>query len=121
MRQDILETAVPNELSQMSFKVKLIGMESVTLKIILRMRFQNNDLEYGPCPRKTCLLYERPLRTTVTGSGSWQRIVADEFNMFGNYTDWDGSADFILFEFVPMDMPAGGELRVSDFGKSIHK
>ena len=121
MRQDVLDTATPNEKYQMTFWAKLTGMESVDVKILLRMRFRNNDLVYGPCPRTTCVLYERLLRTKLTGSGTWQRVVAEEFRMFGNYTDWDGSADFILFEVTPLNMPAGAELRVANFGKYISK
>ena len=117
LRQDVLDTAVPDEKYQMSFWAKLVGMESVDVKIVLRMRFQNNDVVYGPCPRNVCLLYERILRTKLTGSGSWQRVVAEEINMFGNYTDWDGSVDFILFEMTTKNMPTGAELRISNFGK----
>ena len=118
LRQDVLDTAVPDEKYRMSFWAKLVGVESVDVKIVLRMRFSNNtDLVYGPCARKVCLLYERLLRTKLTGSGSWERVVTEDINMFGNYTDWGGNVDFILFEFTAKDMPAWAELRVSNFGK----
>ncbi|KAL7463535.1 hypothetical protein ACHAXS_003891, partial [Conticribra weissflogii] len=115
MRQDVLDTAVPDKSYQMSFYAKFTGVASVDVKILLRMRFKNNDLVYGPCTQRVCNLYERPLRTKLRGAGTWHHVVADEFRMFGNYTDWDGSVDFIIFELVPLRLPSGAEFKVAKF------
>ena len=36
--------------------------------------------------------------------------------MFGNYMDWPGRVDFILFQMSTRNMEEVGEYRVTDFG-----
>eukprot|EP00956_Cyclotella_meneghiniana_P022133 scaffold41330_cov42-Cyclotella_meneghiniana.AAC.1 len=106
LRQVITDTATPGQKYSFGFWVKLDSSKDVTLKVILRMRFQNNDRVYGPCVNPVCNLYERPVRTTISaGSNSWQHVLAEDFEMYGNYNDWDGKMWRTLFDmpvkFVP--------------------
>jgi hypothetical protein len=100
LRQDILASATPGESYSFGFWVRLLNSNRpVTVKIILRMRFQNNDRIYGQCKNPICNLYERPVTVSIpAGSDTWQHIIADNFEMYGNYTAWDGKVDFILFQ-----------------------
>ena len=117
LRQEITDTAVPGERYSFGLWVKLLNSNRpVTLKIILRMRFTNNDRMYGPCKNPICNLYERPVVTTIqSGSESWHHIVADDFEMYGNYTSWDGKVDFILFQVTTSGMPNSASLRIANF------
>ena len=116
LRQVITDTATPGQKYSFGFWVKLDSSKDVTLKVILRMRFQNNDRVYGPCVNPVCNLYERPVRTTISaGSNSWQHVLAEDFEMYGNYNDWDGKVDFILFQVTTQGMPNSGSLRIANF------
>lgn len=117
LRQNVLENAVPGQQYQFGFNIKLTDIDAIEMRIILRMKFINNDLENGPCHKSVCNFYKRPLATTIRRSqGGWQHVVTEKFDMF-NFTDWDayGNADFILFQMFTKDMEAGGEYRVTDF------
>ena len=117
VRQEVSQSAIPGEKYSFGFWVKLLNSNrDVTLKVILRMRFQNNDRMYGPCKNPICNLYERPVRTTIAaGSEAWKHITADDFEMYGNYTTWDGKVDFILFQVTTQGMPNSGSLRIANF------
>jgi hypothetical protein len=71
---------------------------------------------YGPCKNPICNLYVRPVHATIkAGSDNWQHIVADDFEMYGNYTAWDGKVDFILFQATAQGIPNSGLLRIANF------
>ena len=119
LRQNIVRNSVPDQKYTLAFWAKLVGMRSLSTKIVIRMRFTNNDVVYGPCNQRVCNLYERPLDATILASAAnsdgWQKVVTDGFTMFDNYTQWDGNADFILFQMITSGMPSDGELRVANF------
>ena len=116
MMQNIVERAIPGDKYQFAFWAKFSGAPSVKTNVILRMRFKNDDLVNGPCKRAICNIFVRPLTTTIESNGrQWQRIVSDEFTMFGNYTEWLGEPTFILFTVFTRDMATTGELLVSNF------
>lgn len=101
LRQDIASTAIPAEHYSFGFWARLLNSQRpVTLKVIIRMRFTpNNDMVYGPCTNPTCNLYERPVIMTLQPDyDGWQHVIADDFEMYGNRTEWDGDVDFILFQ-----------------------
>lgn len=80
------------------------------------MRFLNNDpSKTGMCPRATCNIFERPLNKKVKNTGGWQEVVTEEFEMFGNYTEWDGEVDYIYFQMYTKDMAVGEEFAISGF------
>ena len=112
--QNIESEVVPGDKYQFAFWAKLTGAPSVKTQVIVRMRFENEDLVNGPCRRSICNIFLRPLRKTIKGSG-WQRILSNEFTMFGDYTKWPGKPSFILFSVLTKDMPESAELRVSNF------
>jgi len=114
--QNIAEHAIPNERYQFTFWAKLSGAPKVEVRAIARMRFQNNDTENGPCKRSVCNLYAKPLVKVIEQNGmEWQRILSDEFNMFGDYTTWDGTVSFIRFTVFTRNMDQAGELQLSNF------
>jgi hypothetical protein len=117
LRQEITDTAIPGENYSFGFWVKLVNSNRpVSLKVILRMRFTNNDRIYGPCKNPICNLYERPVTATIkAGAESWQHIRANDFEMFGNWTSWDGTVDFILFQVTTTGMPTSASLRIANF------
>jgi hypothetical protein len=117
LRQEVLQSAIPGERYRFGFWVRLLNSsKDVTLSIILRMRFENNDLMYGPCKNPICNLYERPVTVTLpAGKESWQYIVAEDFEMYGNYTTWDGIANFILFQVTTAGMPNSARLLIGNF------
>jgi hypothetical protein len=106
----------PGDTYQLAFWAKLSGTPSVDTNIIVRMRFENDDIVNGPCRRSVCNIFVRPLTTKIESKGrQWQRLVTEEFTMFGNYTEWTGKPTFILFTMFTRDMATTGELRVSNF------
>ena len=114
--QDITDRAIPMERYQFTFWAKLSGTASVEARAIIRMRFVNNDLVNGPCSRSVCNLYATPLIKIIATNGrQWQRILSDEFNMFGDYASWDGKVSFIRFTVFTRNMATGGELQLSNF------
>eukprot|EP00804_Cyclotella_cryptica_P005395 CCRYP_017085-RA/>CCRYP_017085-RA protein AED:0.06 eAED:0.06 QI:162/1/1/1/1/0.96/28/3961/2317 len=117
LRQEISFSATPGEMYSFGFWARLLNSNrAVTLKIIIRMRFQNNDQMYGPCKNPICNLYERPVvKTLLPGQDSWQHIVADDFEMYGNYTKWNGKVDFILFQVTTSGMSNSASLRLANF------
>lgn len=117
LRQEVSASAIPGEKYSFGFWVRLLNSNrDVTLKIILRMRFQNKDRVYGPCKNPICNLYERPVQTTIAaGSDQWQHIIAEDFEMYGNYTAWDGKLDFIMFQITTQGMPNSASLRIANF------
>jgi len=117
LRQEISFSATPGELYSFGLWARLLNSNRpVTLKIILRMRFQNNDQMYGPCKNPICNLYERPVTKTLQpGRDSWQHIIADDFEMYGDYTTWDGKVDFILFQVTTTGLSTTASLRIANF------
>ena len=114
--QNIIEETIPGEKYQFAFWAKLSGTLSVDTRVIVRMRFENDDTVNGPCRRSICNIFLRPLRTRIQQNGRrWQRIVSDEFTMFGNYTKWPGQPSFILFTMLTKNMESSGELLISNF------
>lgn len=116
-RQEISSSATPGASYSFGFWARLLNSDkAITLKVIIRMRFTNNDLIYGPCKNPICNLYERPVTATMAGGTSqWQHIIAETFEMYGNYTAWNGTADFILFQVLTAGMPHSAELRIANF------
>lgn len=116
LRQNIAPLAIPGKAYQFGFHVKMSNVQSINMRIVVRMRFKNNDTsENGVCRRPVCNLWARPLTRTIRNSGGWQEVVTEEFEMFGNYTEWDGEVDFILFQMVATNMNPAGEYAVTDF------
>ena len=116
LMQNIVEEAIPGDKYQIAFWAKLSGTSSVDTRIIVRMRFENDDTVNGPCRRPICNIFLRPLSTKIEQNGRrWQRIVSDEFTMFGNYTKWPGQPSFILFTMLTKNMASSGELLISNF------
>lgn len=119
MRQNILDTAAEDETYQFSFLLKLVNVDHVDLRIVLRLRFENNDLDNGPCRKDVCnffrKVFARDIKPTTENNG-WQRILTNKVHMFGNYTQWNGSTDFILMQVFPAEpLPDGGEIHIADF------
>jgi hypothetical protein len=80
------------------------------------MKFINNDVINGPCSKPVCNLYERPLtRNIKCAGGGWQEVVTEQFEMFGNYTKWNGSVEFILVQITSKNMNATGEYSIAGF------
>ena len=119
LRQNVIDTAVQDETYQFSFMVKLVNVESVNLRIVMRMRFTNNDVENGVCKRETCNFFRRALARDIHATkenNGWQRVITSKVRLFGNYTDWDGNVDFILMQIFPsIPLPEGGEIHIADF------
>ena len=116
LMQNIVSRAIPGDTYQFAFWAKLSGTPSVDTRVIVRMRFENDDLVNGPCGKPVCNLFLRPLSEIIESNGrKWQRIVSDEFQMFGNYTEWAGKPTFILFTMYTKNMDTTGELLVSNF------
>lgn len=118
LRQNVMDNAVLGQQYQFGFNIKLANVDAIKMRIILRMKFTNNDLQNGPCPKHTCNFYKRPLVKSIRSSGGeWQHVVTEKFDMFDDFMDWSqyGTVDFILFEMNTRDMDAGGEYRVADF------
>jgi len=42
-------------------------------------------------------------------------MITDEFEMFGNFTEWDGSVDFIMFQAFTENMDPAGEYSIAGF------
>ncbi|KAL7554934.1 hypothetical protein ACHAWF_018496 [Thalassiosira exigua] len=116
LRQNVLPYTVPGKAYQFGFRSKITGTDSVEMRIIVRMRFRNNDLENGPCPRAVCNFNVRPLRRTIRASDGWDDVISQEFDMF-NYTELEeyGEPDFILFQLFAVNMDPAGELSVASF------
>ena len=119
MRQNVIDTAVEDETYQYSFLMKLVNVESVNLRIVMRMRFENNDVENGPCKREVCNFFRRALARNIYATeenNGWQRVMTSRVHLFGNYTEWDGNVDFILMQVFPSEpLPEGGEIHIADF------
>jgi hypothetical protein len=116
LRQEIADTAVPGQHYSFGMWVRLVNSaRPVTLKVIIRMRFTNNDRMYGPCKNPICNLYERPVTATITPGEGWQHVVAQDFDMYGNYTEWDGNVDFILFQVTTNGLANAASLRIASF------
>lgn len=119
MRQNIVDTAVEDETYQFSFLMKLVNVESVNLRIVMRMRFENNDVENGPCKQEVCNFFRRALARDFSATkenNGWQRVITSRVHMFGNYTQWNGNVDFILMQVFPSEpLPEGGEIHIADF------
>lgn len=116
LNQDVLATAKPLTKYQFSFMAKLSNMASVDVRIMIRLKFLNDDLKNGVCGRKACNFFVSPLKRTIhRGDGGWQEIVTEEFEMFGNWTEWSGRPDFLLFQLTTRDMDPDGELAIMGF------
>ena len=119
MRQNVIDTVVEDETYQFSFLIKLVNVESVDLRMVMRMRFENNDTVDGPCKREICNFFRRALARNIratTENNGWQRVTTSAVHMFGNYTEWDGTVDFILMQLFPREtLPEGAEIRIADF------
>lgn len=117
LRQEITDTAIPGEHYSFGMWVRLVNSaRPITLKVIIRMRFTNNDRVYGPCKNPICNLYERPVTATIRPNGEeWQYVIAQDFDMYGNYTEWDGTVDFILFQVTTNGLANAASLLISSF------
>jgi hypothetical protein len=117
LSQNVLKQVVPGKTyNRYRFLIKLSNVDSINLGITLRMKFSNKDIQHGPCSRPVCNFQVRLLNTTVTrGDGGWQEMVTDEFEMFGNFTEWDGSVDFIMFQAFTENMDPAGEYSIAGF------
>ena len=89
LRQNIISHMNPGESYQFGFWTKITGADWAKFRVIMRMRFLNEDLENGPCRKSVCNFFARALAKSVRGGGGqWQQVVSEEFDMFGNFTNW---------------------------------
>lgn len=117
LSQNVLKQVVPGKTyNRIKFLTKISNVDAVNIGVTLRMRFNNTNLKTGPCSRSICNFQERLLNTTVRrGDGGWQEVITDEFDMFGNFTEWDGSVDFIMFQLFSVNMDPAGEYSIAGF------
>jgi hypothetical protein len=115
LMQNIVERAIPGDTYKFRFWAKLWGTQSVPVNIVLRMRFENDDIVNGPCKKSVCNIFIRALATTIeTNERKWQQIVSNDFTI-PDFTKWPGRPTFILFTMFTLDMATTGELLVSNF------
>ena len=83
------------------------------VKLIIRMRFINDDVVNGPCGKNICNFVIKPggkmMKITAPTEGTptvngWQFIETEEFEMFGDYENWAGKVHFILFQMMPKNI-----------------
>ena len=117
LSQNVLKQVVPGKTyNRFKFLTKISNAKMANIGIILRMKFSNTNLLNGPCSRSTCYFQERLLNATVKrGDGGWQEVLTDEFGMFGNFTEWEGSVDYIMFQVFSYNMDPTGEYSISGF------
>lgn len=109
---------MPGKRYQFGFWVSITGVDSIDFRSIMRMRFVNNDKENGPCHKDVCNFFTRPLAKNVkSNGGNWQQVISDEFDFFGNFTEWQeyGEVDFILFQLLTRNLAASAEYSVTNF------
>ncbi len=118
LRQNVLPRVIPGEKYQFGFWTSISGVKSVDFRIMMRLRFINEDLENGPCHKPICNYFNRPLAKNVKANGgNWQHVISDEFDFFGNFTEWEkyGKVDFILFQLLTRNLGSTGEFSVANF------
>ena len=115
LTQNILKNVVPGKSYRFSFLTKIESVESIDMIIVIRVKFNNNDLINGPCNKAVCNLYVRPLNRKIDRlDGGWQEVVTQQF-MIANFTDWNGSVDIITFQMTAKNMNATGEYSIAGF------
>jgi hypothetical protein len=116
LTQNILARVAPGGSYRFSFLTKIANIDSVDMLVVLRMKFINNDVINGPCSKPVCNLYERPLtRNIKRAGGGWQEVVTEQFEMFGNYTEWNGSVEFMVVQITSKNINATGEYSIAGF------
>jgi len=120
LTQNVLSRVVPGKSYRFGMLSKIpenSTADNVDLIVMLRLKFNNNDLVNGPCNKPVCNLYERALTRNIKRSdGGWQEVVTDQFTMFGNFTEWDGSAEFLLVHVTtPQNSNTSFEFMIAGF------
>jgi hypothetical protein len=92
------------------------NVNHVDMFILLRVKFNNRDLINGPCNKVICKFYVRPLNRRIRASGGWQEVVTDEVSI-KNYTDWNGSVDFVSFQLTAKNLNETNMYSIAGFHK----
>ena len=99
LRQNILHNVELGQQYKIRFLVNVQGADQIDMRIRVRLRFRNNDLENGPRNKVICNFFSYALRKKIQNTGGWQHIATDKFDMFdSDIMPWDGTVDFILFQ-----------------------
>jgi hypothetical protein len=114
LSQNIHKNIVPGALYRFSFQIKIENIDHVDMLIVLRVKFNNRDLINGPCNKAICNFYVRPLNRRIRASGGWQEVITDEVSI-KNYTDWNGSVDFVSFQLTAKNLNETGMYSIAGF------
>ena len=118
LRQNVLLKLKPAASHQFAFWIWIANGDTVDLRVMLRMKFTNFDQKDSICPpRKVCNMFKRPVAQKIRGTGKWEQVISEEFDMFGSYPEWEtkGEVNFILFQLFTRRIKSGGEIRVANF------
>ena len=114
LSQNIHKNIVPGTPYRFKFNVKIANVTYLDMLIVLRVKFNNRDLVNGPCNKAICNFYVRPLNRRIRASGVWQEVVTDEV-LIKNYTEYNGSVDFISFQLTAKNLIETAEYSISGF------
>jgi hypothetical protein len=116
LSQNILRNVIPGMSYRFKFMTKITNVDSVDMVISIRVKFDNNDLTTnGPCNKAICNLYMHPLRRNIRrGGGEWQEVITDEVTI-SNWTQWNGTINFVSFQMTDKGMNSIGEYSVAGF------
>lgn len=116
LSQNILKNVIPGKSYRFRFMTKITNVDSVEMVISIRVKFNNKDLTInGPCNKAICNFYMHPLRRNILrGGGGWQEVVTDQVTI-SNWTQWNGTIDFVSFQMTDKGMNLTGEYSVAGF------
>jgi hypothetical protein len=115
LSQNILKNVIPGKSYRFRFMTKITNVDSVDMVISIRVKFNNRDLTInGPCNKAICNFYMHPLRRNIRGGGGWQEVVTDQVTI-SNWTQWNGTIDFVSFQMTDKGMNSIGEYSVAGF------
>lgn len=113
--QNIQTSLVSGSAAQLSFWVKLTGIESFDVSMEIFLKFINNDIVNGPCQAYICKLYIYPIEATISTPGKWHQLRTDAFSIW-DFDSWDGQ---ILSTTLTINGPviAGSSVSFANFGE----
>ena len=115
--QYIHPSLVSGSKAQLSFWVKMTGVQSFDLKMELFLRFANNDLVGGPCTNSFCSEIIHPINKIIDTPGEWKQVFTDPISIW-DFDSWDGEVTYVYLTINGPD-EAGSSLSLANFGEIL--